>query len=342
MTSQKYPTISFDHSPEMEARRLLHVAGTLSRNWFQKHAFLVLPRALPKVPTSQVVFPPLAYETIPDFWNRVSTLKLTTPMEAPAGLLAQLTTLVVAAYEPKAYDTHIQNLERYWNKIKNIFWYNLFTQFPTYRNRLAHIQVYSTAYGPYTTFGLAENPHSHVTIYVRQDSGIERLLWTILMCLFRPKMQYDLHYTWEEIEAVVDWLMSESTLAAGLKLTHPTIKTLRAEQIAPYRQESENYLASLGITHMYHLEKNGGEYRYGHVPIAGMTDQEQKLLDLLYTHRQQTVSYEDIAQSLWPEDEDWTLYAVVKAVERLRHAIRESGIATPLILAHRKLGYSLS
>ncbi|PIR98811.1 hypothetical protein COT87_02805 [Candidatus Collierbacteria bacterium CG10_big_fil_rev_8_21_14_0_10_44_9] len=327
---KNYPTITFTHSPQLEASRLLHVAGTISHSWFQKHNFLVLPTTLPKVATAQVIFPDLPYSSIPHFWKSVNQLTLSTPQSAPAPLLSATQSLLSPHYQEKLYTHHLSKLKIQWDQVAPHFWNNLFTLFPTYSNRINSLTIISTQYGPYTTFSLAKTPHSNITIYVRQDSTIDRLLWTILTSLFRPKMQTDMHYTWEEIEAVVDWLMSKSALACRLKLSHPTIKNLRAEQIATYRQQSDRYLINLGFTLNAH-----------DITLPHPTTQDQKLLDLLLTKRGQTVSYEDIASVLWTGNDDWSLYAVVKAIERLRRQIKESGIHTPLILAHRKLGYSL-
>ncbi len=66
------------------------------------------------------------------------------------------------------------------------------------------------------------------------------------------------------------------------------------------------------------------------------------LLDLLFAKQGLTVSYEEIAASLWPNNEDWSLYALSKEIQRLRDKIKSSGINTRLVNAKRKLGYSLS
>lgn len=323
--------INFTHSLELESRRLLHIAGSLTKHWFQKHSFLVLPQVLPKVPTSQVIFPDLPYSSIPRFWQQVNRLTLATPQPAPDNLLSSTQKLLTPHYTPQLYNRHLIKLEKQWKSIEKQFWHNLFTLFPTYSNRINSLTIVSSQYGPYTTFNLARTDNSDVTIYVRQDSTLDRLLWSILTVLFRPKMQDELHYTWEEIEALVDWLMHESSLALGLKLTHPTIKNLRAEQIAHYRQQSDTYLASLGFS----------ASTLTLPPIPNLTPQEQKLLDLFRAKRGLTASYEEIANVLWPANPDWSLYAITKAVERLRSQIKNAGINTPVILAHRKIGYSL-
>jgi DNA-binding response OmpR family regulator len=155
-------------------------------------------------------------------------------------------------------------------------------------------------------------------------------------------MQDELKYSWDEIEAVIDHLLSETSLSAGLPHPHPTLKNLRADQLARYRLTSTQYLENLGINTVLKLKKDNGQYNYGDTAITNLTKKEEMLLDLLFAKQGLTVSYEEIASVLWPKDDNWSLYALAKEIQRLRDKIKISGINTRLILAHRKLGYSLS
>lgn len=344
MTSKNWtiPTTSFTHSPELEARRILFVAGSLSRGWYQKHNFLILPEIAHRAPSSQVILPNLPYATIPRFWESVAKLKLVTPQLAPTTLLAATESLCKPTYKPKLYIKHLSELEVSYNQVKDNFWNTLFTLFPSYRSRVKDITIISSQYGSSSSFNLARGQDSSITIYLRSDAKIDKLLWSILATLFRSKMQDEQKYSWEEVEAVIDWLMSESSLAAKLPHPHPTLTNLRAYQLSKYRQISEKYLASLGISGVLRLEKHGNSYLYGDAKITDLTTKQQILLDLLLVKRGITVSYDEIAASLWPSNDDWSLYALTKEVQRLRDKIKSYGISTPIILAHRKKGYSLS
>lgn len=340
MTSEM-PVTTITHSPEMEARRLLYLAARLPDGTLQNRGFLVLPQAMNKIPTGQIVFPNLPYDTISGFWARASKLKLQTPIRAPKELLQETMDLIKPVYRTVAYEKHVRTLENKWKSVEKTFWNNLYTLFPGYKNRISRVNIFSTQFGPYTTFSLAKRNRSEITIFIRQDSELDRLLWTILTCIFRPHMQYEMKMNWEEIEAAVDWLMSESALNCGLKPVHPTMKNIRADQVAVYRQESEKYLAKLGFRLTTKLTKTNDGYIFGDVRIARLSEQDQILLDLLLTKRGITVTFEVIAAALWPDNEDWTLYAVVKAVERLRKRIKESGVNLPVIHTERRIGYCL-
>ena len=93
---------------------------------------------------------------------------------------------------------------------------------------------------------------------------------------------------------------------------------------------------------MLRLEKHGSSYLYGDTKITDLTTKQQILLDLFLAKRGLTVSYEEIAVALWPGNNDWSLYALTKEIQRLRDSLKSCGISAPLILAHRKQGYSVS
>lgn len=336
------PTISFTHSPELEARRILFVAGSLARGWYQKHDFLVLPALEPHAPASQVVFPNLPYSSIPRFWDLVSKLKLTTPQTAPNKLLNSAISLITPNHNLQQYLFHLSKLEEQYNQVKDNFWNNFYTLYPQHISRVKEISIVSTSYGSVSSFSLARSEQSSITIYIRQDVSIDKLLWSILASVLRPKMQDELKYSWEEIEAVIDHLLSETSLSSGLPHPHPTLKNLRSDQLAQYRLTSTQYLERLGINTVLKLTKVNNLYRYGDTLIVNLTKKEEMLLDLFLTKRGLTVSYEEIASVLWPNNDDWSLYALSKEIQRLRDKIKSNGINTRLIHAHRKLGYSIN
>ncbi len=343
MTSKNwtYPTVTFSHSLEMEARRILYLTASLTHNWYQKHDFIILPALNPRVPTSQVIIPNLPYNSIPRYWQKVAKLKLTTPIDAPPELIQSVVTLLRDRYNTSSHDKYLVKLKDNWNNISTTFWNNLFTLFPQYIRCIRHIDIYSTQYGPSTTFSLASSTGSQITIFVRHDAGVDKILWTILASLFRAKMENAMKYTWEEIEATIDWLMSESGLNCDVKHDHPMMKNLRSVQLAKYQTDSQKYLSSLGFDHVSVWHIKNSEIYFGDIKIFNLSKNEQMLLELFLTKRNQTVSYDEIAEILWSSDEKFSLFAIAKEIERLRRRIRACGIVSPVIHSHRKLGYSL-
>jgi hypothetical protein len=344
MTSKNWtqPTITFSNSPEMEARRVLFLTASLTRNWYQKHNFLILPKLYQSIPTSQTIIPDLPYSSIPNYWTKVSKLKLTTPINAPLELLNSTQSLIQKDYDSKLHQKYLAKLEAKWIKIAPSFWNNLFTLFPNYRGQIKHINIYSTQYGPISTFSLASGPNTDITIFMRHDADVDKLIWTILASLFRGKMEYQMKHTWEEIETTLDWLMSESALSTGIKLTHPIIKNIRSNQLASSRTKSQKYLASLGLTTTSVWRVDQSDICFGDTKILNLSENEQKLLELLLTKRGQTTSYDEIANLLWPNGENFSLFAISKEIERLRKRIKAAGVIPAVIHTHRKVGYSIT
>ncbi len=154
-------------------------------------------------------------------------------------------------------------------------------------------------------------------------------------------MSSELKMTWREIESAIDWLMHESSLSLGYSLREPTIKNQRSSQIAKYRQDSTAYLTRLGLNQVSAWNQTSQGLTYGTIPITGLTVNELLLLEKLFTKRNVTVTYDELADTLWPNGKNFSLFAISKEVERLRRKLYELGIHTPVILAHRKVGYSL-
>jgi hypothetical protein len=344
MTSSKplVPEVKFDYSLEMEARRVLYLAAKLPDRVLQDRGFLILPYRTSNAPTGTLYFPDLEYRSIGGFWERVSRLKLETPIKAPPTLLTQFMSLLQPLCDIKRYHRSTQAVKSSWNEVDVMFWDNLFTLFPSYRSYISQVNIYLTQYGPYSSFSLPHNAGDEVTIYLRDDTSVEQLMWTILTCHFRPKMQRDLKLTWEEIEAVVDFLMHESRLSCGLGFPSPTLRNLRSDQMAKYRHDSARFLNKLQVPLANRpWRKNGRNVYYGEIKVVNLSQNEQMLLEVLLAKQGSTVTYEDIMISLWGENNEISDWALTKQVERLRRKLAKLNIPRHVIQAHRKIGYSV-
>ncbi len=77
-------------------------------------------------------------------------------------------------------------------------------------------------------------------------------------------MEDELKYSWDEIEAVIDHLLSATSLSSGLPHPHPTLKNLRSDQLAHYRLASTQYLEKLGINTVLKLKKDNNQNEDNH------------------------------------------------------------------------------
>ena len=231
----------------MEARRILYLAAKLPTQTYQERGFLILPKLETNLNKNIVIFPNLKYNTIPDFWHQTSKLKLSTPIHAPQNLIDQTINIVRPIYRENIYLSAQKRLLNQWQAIEHQFWSNLFTLFPTYSNLTKQVSIYLTQSGSTTSFELLHKNVDTIHIQARLDTSIDQILWSILTTLFRPKMQNDLHYSWQKSQTTIDWLLKESILNCGIKLTKTVVTQLHNPQIARWRQISLKYQKSLGF-----------------------------------------------------------------------------------------------
>lgn len=335
------PTTTITHSLEMETRRILYLTNKLPTQAYQDRGFFILPEKKKGLSKNLVVFPDLPYEAIPDFWHRVSKLTPTTPIKAPNDLLYQTKQIVKPYYDSGSYLYHQKRLLGGWKDIEEKFWSNLFTLFPKYSGKIKKVNIYLTQSGPTTSFRLLRGSDTTIDIMARLDTPLDKILWSILTCLFRPKMQDKLGYSWLEIQATIDWLMEESILSSGIDLSSPVITQLRNPQLAKWKQASLKYQKKLGFSGHNLWEKRGKHYHYGSLRISNLSPNEELLLEVLLANYGSTVSNAQIITSLWPKNNEITDWAVTKQIQRLRDKLKKSGITHPVIQAHRSQGYSL-
>lgn len=350
MTSQKrgkmtqnIPTTTFAHSLLLETRRVLYLAAKIPSSIYQSRGFLILPSRPDKAPNNIVVFPDLPFHQVRNFWERTHKLKITTPINAPESLITETSEIVRHAFKNGKYEKAQKSLLGSWNQIESKFWHNLFTLFPAYSTKVDSVNIYITQYGPISSFNVLRGSDKTIHIYLRLDATIDNLVWAILVNIFRGKMQDELKFTWSETEAVIDWLIQESSLNPNITKTKAVMTSLRKSQLASLTQKSREYLTKLGFAKTDNpWTKSGNSIYYSGTEIIGLTTRQQKLLEVLLAKRGQTVTYDELALVMWPNGEDFSLWAIVKEIARVRKCLKSAGINHPVLQSHRKLGYSLN
>lgn len=326
----------------MEARRLLYFAARLPQNVLQDRGFVVLPYIPPVSENAAIYFPDLAYTSITNFWQKVAKLKLQTPIVAPPQLLADMVNLITPYYSDAEYTASLKRLRGDWQKVEKRFFTTIYKFFPKYKNRLDSINIYISKYGTGATFNLASDGVRDLTIFLRNDSQVPTLMWTILTCLLRPDMEKNLKFSWEECEATVDFLMHETEINCGIKYDKLIMKALRSQQTAKYRQASLRYLKKLNIIPArlsWKMESNG--IFFDDLPLDRLSQNERRLLSVLVVNQGQTVDYDTLLSNVWPNQEEINESSVTKQVERLRQKLSQYHVPRRAIQAQRGFGYML-
>ncbi len=342
MTSTKLPTTSFTHSLRQEAERLIYILNRATSLEFQSRGFYILP-TLPTIGQDRcVIIPRLDYNKVKGLWRRVASLKPTTPMTGPDDLVHHLAAMLQPSYDNKAFLAHENITREEWSKVYPAFFKSLFNILPQYQNVLDHINIISTSCGTTAQFSSIRDGKREMTIYLRTDQGVTAIAEAVVSAIIRPNLQYNLHYTWEEIESISDFLLRDTSLSQSLPSLHlGTIASLRKEQLGALQQQSSIYLAELGLDQLTLWHKTDGIWCYGDKKIDNISGREQLLLEVLLAQRGKTVSYDQLAACIYPDQPDYSLWAVVKEVSRLRLALTSHNLPPALLQAHRKLGYSI-
>lgn len=325
--------ITWDTGITHEALPILYYLKRLPELELQQRGFIVLPR-LPKKNTNNIILlPDLPYSSIPNLWPQVTALDPTTPMTAPRPLVDQIINLLQPTYKtPIIPDISLKP-----------FLASLFTILPDYCSQITAINIIVTYSGTCSQFNCLTPTNHHLTIYFRADANITSLAHVIILALIRHQLQHLEHHSWEEIEAVADFLTTHTSLKQTLSpYSHtPNIFSLRQSQLGRLKLQSQKYLTSLGIPSQNNWQVKNNQIFYSSVAVTQLTTRQHQLLLHLVNHHSQVITNDQIADILWPDGSDYSLWAIVKEIARIRHRLVTLGLPGSLIQSHRKLGYSL-
>lgn len=327
--------VSWNYSKKTEAQRILPIAHHIRTRFYQKQHFCVLPHIVDN--SSKVIcFPNLPYHKIPNFWERVRKRSSCIGMTDPE-LLLEMEKLVPNT----EYDYTV--LKNKWKAIESKLLPMLVDILPGYFDEVEEIEIRPSEYGSVSTALTAWiKDNSRIVVYVRKDCGCSHIVEAILLDRIEKGKRTD-HLSWEEREAVIDFLLVDTKLRALFPNYTPTLNKLRESQRGREMTESQKYLGSFGFgTENIFSTENGRINILGKNFIIG--NSEKKLMNLLLLKRGRVVNYDEIADALWNDDADekYSLYAISKAIERLRTKVEENGVYSGIIQTVRGEGYILN
>lgn len=327
-----YPEEKWNYSEETEVVRLLQTAYSIKNNFYLKSGFFVLPQVLPN--NSKIVyFPRLTYPA--HFWETVksNTVVLT---ETNNPVISELKTILPPP------NSQYQKLKEDWDQVKEKFWNQFAVILPNYFEGIKTLEIRPTLYGTIATgYSNWLEDKGKIIIYVRLDADCSHIVEAILLDRFR-KFKESNQYTWEEREAIIDFLITETNLSKLFPDYKPTLESIRHMQQAHLAKESQEYLDSYGFRNKQIFELREGKI-YVNGTLFNLTDSEHYALRLMIEKRRSPVSYDEFADILWGKevDEKFSLAAITKLIERLRKKIEEQGIFPSIIQTSKGYGYML-
>lgn len=335
----------WDYSIDSEAERLIHCARQMSVGFYRANNFIVLPSPPKAASVNIVTFPDLAYHKIPGFWEKVKHVSVDNfPLKIPSTLYTQLFNLIKNSDIKKP---EFEQVKSTWAKAENKVIKEIERILPGKTGLIKKITIHPTSFGTSSSFNLIDN-RGEVIIYLRDDRGIHTITEAILTSLTRAEIYSNLNGMWSESEIITDFLVTKTSIAKvlvkfekGERFTS-TIKGVRTKQNAKLITLSENYYQKLGIPASKKIfSLNGLTPEVYKKPVAGLSLNEKQILKILIEKNDVPVTFDDVSTVMFKSDDDFSLQAIAKQMERLRKKLEENGISGSYIQTLRGKGYLL-
>ncbi len=337
----------WEYSMETEARRLLHCAHQIVAGFYRVNNFKVLPYPAKIENSLTVTFPDLPYIQIPRFWEQVKKIDVDDfPIQVNPALLLQIINLLEKANLPVA---DYKKTKILWGKAGGEILNEIYRIIPSKKDQIEEIIVYPTSFGTSSSFNhFGKKAKGKVIMYLREDQGIATITEAILTSLTREDIYRKFDGLWQESEIISDWLISESALNGILQKYEeknsfiPTIKGVRAKQQASLQQKSNDFYKKLGLpTEQRIFNLNGLIPQIYKKPVENLTLVEKTLLKLLIQKANTTVTFDELANILFASEDDFSLWAMAKTIQRLRDKLETNGVSGSYIQTSRGHGYLL-
>lgn len=308
--------VVWEGTAKTESLRLLNIVSCVSNGFFKHNGFLVLPIGSKDLKSSRIVtLPELNYISVPRFWERVGRIDYANligpkPTEVSSDLLFDLPV-------PKSKKIDISKV---WPAVCSVI---------PRASDVKTIHIWPTNFGTTCSFSLCNGkPPFDIYVWLRSDQGESALVEAIITSITRPAQP---DASWSESEATVDWIMTDSAIAKVLKSpADQTIADIRSKISANLQKASDDFLAKIGAPQVT-LET------IQNIKTDDFSQKEKLLWQKFLEKPNQIVSFDDIG-----DENDFSLYAITKAIQRLRDKMEAQGVTGSLIQSKRGEGYILA
>lgn len=330
----KAPLTSWHYSLATEADRLTNTLHHTANHFFPKFGFFVLPR--PIYGNGQTVYlPDLNYDS--KLLKDCAKLTPLIPMPAKP-TTCQLIQDLLVTWGWREDKPAVAKIQKDWEGLAPDFWQHFTQLFP--QHKISQVTIQPTRFGCLSSFDLNQN---HLSVNIRFDMDISHLAEAIISGALMHRL-YDQGYDWQEKEAFVDILLTETGFSQLFPNYHPTLNLISTKDTGQLAVDSQHYLKSMGITtnNIFSVVNNQVVID-GKTIINTLTGTEQELLKLFITNKNTVCNSELISRVIWAEDADekYSPWAIAKTIQRLRNKLVDLGVSPQFIQAKRKEGYVL-
>lgn len=340
MAKCDYTKANFVWSLDTETERVLHTAYKTSTGFYLSKGFYVLDHRIDK-DASCVYLPKIDFKSYPEFWNRIKLAEDQIPLE---NVPTKIREFIRESISPiLKMDVTVQNrLEKSWLKIEKEFWSTVTYLFPACFDEISELEVWITSFGTLSSYShLSSKNQNKMIAYVREDFGIEQLAEAIITTLYLKKYDYSSEH-WELSEGVSDFLLTTSGLSKLLPKYIPTLENLKIDNSKLI--QCKDYLSILGVPPPLNLGIKNEQLFAGTEIIEQKFSKDQAMiLKLLINRKGQIVTYDDIADIIWSQEnaDKYSTWAINKHIQRIKAKIASMNIYSINIMPVRSRGYMI-
>jgi DNA-binding winged helix-turn-helix (wHTH) protein len=188
-----------------------------------------------------------------------------------------------------------------------------------------------------------------IVMYLRSDKKLIDIVRSVVLSITRRTVFEEYKGLWGESQVLAEWLVRETPLrdvliSHGCNLDSALlIPATRTSSLVGNQRTDKDYYIKLGVPVFnkgFHKNETG-QLLFENKRLKGLSIAEKKLLELFIAKKPDIVSVDEIADYMFKKDDDFSLYAISKAVQRLRDALEFNGISGSHITTIRNKGFSL-
>jgi len=334
-----------EYSIESEANRLIQCAYQIIIGFYKTNNFIVLPYN-PNINSVNIVtFPNLPFNKIPRFWEQAKKSNVKNlPVKIDRNLLKTTSNLLQKELTKKP---NFEKVKKLWSEAEKNIIEEIYKVIPNKKDKIKKITIYPTLFGTSCSFNWIDK-NGEIILYLREDQGVHTITEAIITSLTRVDIYEKLEGLWQESEIITDFLVTESSIAKVLQKFEkaekyiPTLKGVRIKEQAKLLAESDEFYVKLGIPSFTKpFGYNGLIPELFGKPVANLTETEKKVLLSLIRKSNTVTEIDELGEVMFKSDDNFSLYAISKTIQRLRNKLEENGISGSYIQTLRGKGYVL-
>lgn len=338
---------NWEYSQETEAHRIIHTAKSISTGFFRINGFELVASSEDALRPNQVIFPDLPYIKIPRFWQKIHATNIhMLPLKLDKALSKALKGILP---NETFSEPNYSRLKTAWDAGSEEILSTLYRIIPTYKNVIQELTIYPTNYGTVGSFNSMYKDNNHLKVYLRVDRPLCELVRLMILAITRPDVFDKYKGMWNESQLLGEWLILETELKDVIKkyddFNDEDLLIAAADSYVMPSDYSPDFAfyEKLGVP----LPKKGfyvsdsNSIMFDNIELQHLTPTEKELLSFLISNKHDIVSVDAIADILFTNDSDFSLYAISKTIQRVRDSLEINGISGSYIKTVRNKGYTI-